>query len=155
MRHIILVTALIGCTVMRAAQAQAPTPAPLQPVDVVAVRQAGMALSHGTYRGLAAAVEAKAEPARYVQAARGLAAWGRQIPALFPAAAGTGRLGFPTIFTERAEFEAAAAAFVTAAEALHKVTLANDAAAFPAAVKAVTDACLGCHPRKFADNWLK
>lgn len=126
---------------------------PVQPVDVVAVRQAGMGTLYGTWRGLRAAVEAKAEPKNYILAAKGVVAFGKQIPALFPASAGPGRLGFPTIFTERAEFEAEARAMVVAAETLHRVTLANDTEGFAAAVKAVSDTCGSCHPRKFAKNW--
>ena len=150
MKKIILASAIaVGCVGFGGAQAQAP----VQPVDVVAVRQAAMGGAYGTWRALNSGVAAKADPKDYILAAKGLATLGRQIPALFPPAAGVGRLGLPGITDNRAGFELAAAALVTAAEALLKVAQANNAEAFPAAVKAVSDACGGCHPRNFARNW--
>ena len=112
---------------------------------------------HGvTLRGLRAAVAAKAQPSDYVIAAGGIAAFARQIPALFPAAAGPGKRGLPPIFSERAEFEQKAAAMVTAAEALQKAAMANDLEGFAAGVKSVSEACGGCHQRlgKFARSWI-
>lgn len=145
---------MLSVAVIGAAQALTPVhPAQVHPVDVVAVRQAGMGTLYGTWRALRAGAEAKVEPKNFILAAKGVAAFGRQIPALFPPAAGIGRHGLPAIQDNRAGFEQAAAAMVTAAEALLKVTQANDAEAFPAAVKAVSDACGACHPRNFARNW--
>lgn len=148
-KTIMAATAVLSVAAVGLVQAQTP----VQPVDVLAVRQAGMGTLYGTWRALRAGVEAKVEPKNFILAAKGVAGFGRQIPALFPPAAGVGRLGLPGITENRAGFEQAAAAMVTAAEALLKVTQANDAEAFPAAVKAVSDTCGGCHPRNFARNW--
>jgi cytochrome c556 len=150
MKKLLLATAVVAAG-LSVGFAQAQTP--VQPVDVVAVRQAGMGTLYGTWRAVRAAAEAKTEPKNLILAAKGAAAFGRQIPALFPAAAGPGRLGMPTIAENRAGFEQAATAMVTAADALLKVTQANDAEAFPAAAKAFSDSCGGCHPRNFARNW--
>jgi len=135
------------------AQAQAQAHVPVHPIDVVAVRQAGMGTLYGTWRAWRPAAEAKTEPKNLILAAKGAAAFGRQIPALFPPAAGIGRLGMPTMMENRAGFEQAAMALVTAADNLLKVTQANDAEAFPAAAKAFSDSCGGCHPRNFSRNW--
>ena len=146
----VLSAAAIGLTQV---QAQAPAPTPV--ADVVAVRQAGMGVLYGTWRGLRTAVEAKADPKNYILAMKGVAAFGRQIPALFPTGSGVGRIGYPAIYEDRAGFEKAAADLVAAAEAGLKAAQANDAEAFATAVKAVNDSCGACHPRRFADNWNK
>lgn len=148
-----IIAAAMTLAVLGAAQAQAPAPVTTQPVDLIAVRQAIMGGNYGSWRALTAAVAAKAEPKNFILSAKGLLATGRLIPVLFPANAGIGRLGLPAMIEDRAGFERATAAFVSAAEALLKVTQANDAEAFPDAVKAITASCGGCHPRPFARNW--
>ena len=150
-KAILLAAITVGCIGFGSARAQAPVT--VHPIDVVALRQAGMGGLYGTWRALRTAVEAKAEPKNYRLAVKGLVAFGKQIPTLFPVAAGTGRLGLPGIIYDRAGFEQAAAALVTAGEALLKITEANNVEAFPAAVKAVSDTCGGCHPRKYGRNW--
>ena len=152
-KAILLAVITAGCVGFGSARAQAPVT--VHPIDVVALRQAGMGGLYGTWRALRAAVEAKAEPKNYRLAVKGLVAFGKQIPTLYPVAAGTGRHGLPAMIEDRAGFEQAAAAMVTAGEALLKITEANDAEAFPAAVKAVSDTCGGCHPRKYAGDWNK
>jgi cytochrome c556 len=150
MKKLLLTAAVVAAGAFPAVgQAQSP----VQPIDVVAVRQAGMGTLYGTWRAMRSAAETKAEPKNFILAAKGAAAFGRQIPALFPPAAGPGRLGLPAIMENRAGFEQAAAAMTAAAEALLKVTQANDSEAFPAAAKAFSDSCGGCHPRNFARNW--
>jgi len=142
-----------GAGLLGVAQAQAPAPA--QPVDVVAIRQATMALMHGAWRAITAGVQAKAEPKLFIQATRGIAGGAKVFPTLFPAGSGTGRLGFPAIYEDRAGFDKAAAALLAAADQANKAAVANDPEAFATAVKAVSEACGGCHPRRFADNWNK
>jgi cytochrome c556 len=148
----VLASAAIGLTQV---QAQAPAPTPTPVADVVAVRQAGMGVLYGTWRGLRTAVETKADPKNYILALKGVVAFGRQIPALFPPGSGTGRIGFPSIYEDRAGFEKSAAEMVAAAEAALKAAQANDAEAFATSVKAVSDACGNCHPRRYSDNWNK
>ena len=150
-KALVLAAITAGCVGFGSARAQAPVT--VHPVDVVAARQAGMGGLYGTWRALRVAVETKAEPKNYRLAVKGLIAYGKQIPTLFPVAAGTGRLGLPAMIEDHAGFEQAAAAMVTAGEALLKITETNDVEAFPAAVKAVSDTCGGCHPRKYAKNW--
>lgn len=157
MKKAMLVTATVlsvvgwGAAQWGAVWAQAPAGG----VDVVAIRQAGFGLLYGTYQNLRAAVAAKAEPQNYLLAAQGVVLFGKQIPSLHPPGSGVGRIGFPSIYSERAEFEKAAAAMVTAGETLVAATRANDAAAFAKAVKGLTDSCGGCHTKRFADNWFK
>jgi cytochrome c556 len=152
-KTILLATVIAGCVSLGTAHAQAPIT--VQPVDVVAVRQAGMGVMYGTWRSLRIAVDAKLEPKNYVRGAKAIAAFARLIPSLTPPAAGKGTHGLDAMLEDRAGFEQAAANLATAAEALAKVAQANDAVAFPAAVKAVSDGCGGCHPRKYAGDWTK
>ncbi len=140
---------------MAQAQGSAVAAVPAGAMDVVATRQAGFGLLYGTYQTLRAAVAAKADPTAYVLAAQGIVAFGKQIPSLHPPGSGVGRIGFPSIYSERAEFEKAAAALVAAGEAVVRSAQANDADAFAKAVKAVTESCAGCHTKRFADNWFK
>lgn len=146
-----------GVMQLRMAQAQGPAAAavPAGAVDVVAMRQAGFGLLYGTYQTLRAAVAAKTEPKGFLLAAQGIVAFGKQIPSLHPPGSGVGRTGFPSIYSERAEFEKAAAALVVAGDAVARAAQANDADAFAKAVKAVTESCGGCHTKRFADNWFK
>jgi cytochrome c556 len=152
MKSPFLASAMIaGVMGFGAAQAQAP----VQPVNVVEMRKSGMALLHGaTYRGLNLAVASKAEPKNFEIPVRGIVEFGKMIPSLFPEAAGPGNRTLPAAFSDRAGFENAAKALVVAAEELLKITRDNNAEAFPAAVKAVTDSCGGCHPRTYARSWI-
>lgn len=138
--------AMPGCAQTQAAGA-------MQPLDVIAVRQSGMDMLYGSWRALTAGVTAKTEPKNFTLAVRGIITFGKLVPHLFPQSAGLGETGLAEIFEDRAGFEKAAANMVATAEALLKVTQANDAAGMPAAVKALSEACGACHPRKFARNW--
>lgn len=133
--------------------AQTPAPGAVQPLDVIVVRQSGMDMLYGSWRALTAGVSAKTEPKNFTLAVRGIVTFSKMIPVLFPQSAGLGETGLADIFEDRAGFEKAAANMVATAEALLKVTQANDAAGMPAAVKALSEACGACHPRKFAKNW--
>lgn len=131
------------------AQAQAPAPVP----GVVASRQTSMGLMYGSWNGMRVAVEAKADPKRFAIQTYAMAEFGKQIPALFPQSAGPGDKGLPAIWEDWAGFQRAAAALTAAAEAANTAAVAGDVAAFAVAVKSVTEACQGCHPRKFAKSW--
>lgn len=145
--------AMLSVSALGFAYAQAPAPA--RPADLVATRQASFGLLYGTWRGMRAAVAAKVEPKAYILPAKGIAAFGHQMPSLFPPGSGTGRIGFDSIYENRADFEKAAAALAEAGNALVKATQANDAEAFAAGVKQLDEACGGCHTKRFADNWNK
>ena len=132
------------------AQAEAPAVG-----SVVAVRQAGFGMMYGAWQNMRAGVAAKADPNNFVLAAQGIAAFGHQIPGLFPPGSGVGRTGFESIYKERTEFEKAAAMLAAAGVAVAKAGRAGDAAAFAASVKMLTESCAGCHTKKFADNWFK
>jgi len=146
-KKVILVSAALLSAAWAMAQAQTAAPAPL--TDVVASRQASMALLYGTWQGMRAGVAAKVEPRRFVVSAKGIA------PALFPPGSGIGRLGFAAIYDERADFEKMAAAMATAGEAVLKAAQANDEEAFATAVKGLSDSCGGCHTKRFGGNWAQ
>ena len=152
----VLSVAAWGVAQWGVARAQAPAGGvPAGGVDVVATRQAGFGLLYGTYQNLRAAVAAKADPQNYLLAAQGIVLFGKQIPSLHPPGSGVGRIGFPSIYSEHAEFEKAAAALVAAGEVVVRAAQANDAAAFAKGVKQLTESCAGCHTKRFADNWFK
>jgi len=152
-KKVIFVSAALLSAAWAMAQAQTAAPAPL--TDVVASRQASMALLYGTWQGMRAGVAAKVEPRRFVVSAKGIAPLARQIPALFPPGSGIGRLGFAAIYDERADFEKMAAAMATAGEAVLKAAQANDEEAFATAVKGLSDSCGGCHTKRFGGNWAQ
>lgn len=122
--------------------------APLLTADeVVATRKAGMNLQAGNLIGMKQAVEAGTDVKPLVGSAKSLAGWGRVIPTVFPA--GTGSAGAtkarPEIWSDRADFERAAANFVTQADKLMQLADANDKAGFAAQYTATTQACGACH----------
>ena len=80
-------------------------------------------------------------------AAKGLAAWGRVIPGMFPdgTQAGHDTHALPAVWTDRAGFEKAAETFWTQADKLAVLAEANDKAGFAAQYTATTQACGACH----------
>ena len=153
--RLLLAGVAAAATIGALANAQAPAPAPIPVADVVAVRQAGMALQLGNLRAFRSAVEAKVEPKNFVIPAEGMIGFARLIPSLFPPGSGLGVIGLPTIYENRAGFEENVASLVAAGEALKKAADANDSVAFAAAATATSDACLGCHRKQFAKSWVK
>ncbi len=132
------------------AQAKAPAPASLaapKAQDIVNTRQASMIMSAvalGAVRGAAArpdSVKGAAFPAS------GLAKWATAMPAMFPASTRhvAGTRARPEIWTNRADFNAKAAAFASATAALVSAAKADDKAAFTAAVESTAAACKACH----------
>jgi cytochrome c556 len=131
-------------------QAKAPAPAGLSVLkaqDIVNTREASMIMSAvalGAVRGAAAkpdSVKGAAFPAS------GLAKWAAALPAMFPASTRNvaGTRARPEIWTNRADFNAKASAFVSATTALVNAAKADDKAGFTAAVESTAGACKACH----------
>lgn len=114
---------------------------------IIAGRQAAYDLLAANGAAMKAAVDGGAAVKPLVPAAKGVAAWGRAIPGMFPAGTETGRdtKALPTVWSDRAGFEKAAAALAAAGDKLLAAANADDKAAFGAAFKETSEACGACH----------
>ena len=125
----------------------------LSPTEIIADRQAGMALTGGLTEsiknGLAAGVDVKT----YEAAAAAMAKWGALYPKLFPAGTETGNntKAKKEIWSDRAGFEKANADYVAAATKLAEAAKAGDKGVFTAAFQGVGQTCGGCH-RNFRER---
>ena len=137
--------ALMGLALTSLAFAQAP--AAIKPDDIIAARQAGFDLQAGVAGAMKAVVEAKLDVKGLEDGAKGLAAWGRVIPAMFPEGTQTGNntKALPAVWSDRAGFEKAAENFYTQADKLKALAAANDKEGFAAQYTATTQACGACH----------
>ena len=143
---LLLVPALAGCAATTPDAQSAPAAPTLTAEQVVAARQASFNLSAPTFGGMRGAVESGGEVKPLAFAARGLARWAQVLPTMFPE--GTqlaSSRALPAVWTDRAGFDAKAAAFQTATANLAAASQAGDKAAFAAAYKAVGESCGSCH----------
>ena len=114
--------------------------------DVIAGRQAAFRMSGAVFGGLRAAGERGGDPKSQAFAARSLAGWARAIPGMFPAGSGGGKsAALPAIWSDRAGFEARAAAYAAAADKLAAFAAAGDAEGFKAQLREVGASCGSCH----------
>lgn len=114
--------------------------------QTVAARQAAFNLTAATFGGMRAAAEGTGEVRPLSFGARGLNRWAKALPGMFPA--GTqlpNSRALPSVWSDRAGFEAQAASFETATAQLLAAAQAGDKAAFAAAYKATGAACASCH----------
>jgi cytochrome c556 len=83
----------------------------------------------------------------YANGAKAMVAWGKAIPGMFPTGTETGHntKALPTVWSDRAGFEKAAANFVAAAEKLQTAAEANNKEEFAVDFKATAQACGACH----------
>jgi cytochrome c556 len=141
--------ALAGCAQDRPATAGDPAAAAAgqTPQQLVAARQAAFHLSGAAMGNMKAAIDRGDEPKSQAYAARGVARWARALPTTFPDA--TNGLGpsraKPEIWADKADFEAKAAAYAEAANALAAAAAGGDKAAFAAAHQATVATCKACH----------
>jgi len=135
--------AVLACVgIVGVAQAQTP------PVDVIVTRQAGYDLMASMVGVVNLAVKANVEVKSFAGAGSAIAAWGKQIPSLFPP--GSDKGSKPTkakaeIWTNWAGFEKDAATLADAGTKLTELAKANDTAGFTAQLKEVGAACGACH----------
>lgn len=124
----------------------APRPAAPSPQDIVTTRQAGMDMSVATLTLLKNASANGAPLKTLAFPAGGLAKWAGVLPTLFSdntkALPSRAR---PTVWSDRAGFQAKAGDFATAAKALAAAAAADDKPAFDAALASVGASCKGCH----------
>jgi cytochrome c556 len=144
MRKVLLTAAILGLSFSGLALAQSVT---MKPDDVIAARQGGMALVGGLAETMKAAVASGAEVKPFAEGAASMAKWGKQYIGLYPDGTQTGRdtKAKPEIWSDRAGFEKADAAFVAASEKLEEAAKSGDKATFASAFKEVGGTCGGCH----------
>jgi len=134
---------VLGISVLGAvgiAQAQAPA------FNIIETRQAGQDLLAGNFTGIIQGVRSKAPVKAFGNSAAAMARWMKQFPTTFPEGSDKGRTrALPTVWSDRAGFEQAAANFVTAADKLSELAKVGDTDAFEAQVKTVGEACDACH----------
>jgi cytochrome c556 len=144
MLKILLTSAVVGLSLSGPVLAQSVT---MKPDDVISARQGGMALVGGLAETMKAAVGSGADVKAFAEGAASMAKWGKQYTTLYPdgTQAGHDTKAKPEIWSDRAGFEKADAAFVAAAEKLEEAAKSGDKAAFAAAFKDVGGTCGGCH----------
>lgn len=144
MRRIVVVSLVLGVSFSGLAVAQGIS---LKPDDVIAARQGGMALVGGVAEAMKAGVASGAEVKPFAEGAAAMAKWGKQYPTLYPDGTQTGMetKAKPEIWSDRAGFEKANAAWIASAGKLEEAAKSGDKAAFAAAFKETGAACGGCH----------
>ena len=125
-----------------------PAAAPAAPsaAQIVAARQAGMAMS-ATSLNMMKGASANGMPLKNLAfSAVGLAKWAQAMPALFAEnTRGLPSRAKPEVWTNKADFAAKSAAFADATKALADAAKAEDKDAFATALASVGGACKGCH----------
>jgi cytochrome c556 len=117
------------------------------PAQLVAARQSAFHLSAAAMGSMKAAIDRGDDPKSQAFAARGVAKWAKALPATFPAgtASVTPSRARAEIWANRADFEAKAAAYAGAADALVAAAAGGDQAAFATAHAATGATCKACH----------
>lgn len=119
----------------------------MPPGKIVEARRAGMMLSGAAFGSLRAQANAE-DLKRAAFPARGLGAWAKAIPGMFPAGTNVPPTeALPAVWSDRNGFEAAAGELAAAADSAAQAAGANDKAAFAAAVERIGKACSGCHDK--------
>jgi cytochrome c556 len=139
-RTILLAAALVAIPLAAAAQTG------LTPEQIVAARQSAYSLSAADFIQIKAAADAGADVHALAFPARALARWARTLPGLFPAGTNLpNSKALPTVWSDRAGFEARAGAYAAAATALAEAAQAGDRAVFLTRMTAVGRTCAECH----------
>jgi len=147
------IAALAGIVALpvAAAPAGAPLPAAAKAPDhapVVAARQAAFKLSLASFLGIKAGIARGDDVKTMALPAGAIAGWGKAIPAMFPPGSDTPTSeALPTVWSDRAGFEAAAASMTDAAGKLAMLAKAGDTAGFTAQYAELGKSCNACHEK--------
>ncbi|MCC6925170.1 cytochrome c [Novosphingobium sp.] len=124
----------------------APRPSAPSPQELVTTRQAGMDMAAATLTLLKNASNNGAPLKSLAFPASGLAKFAGVMPALFADnTKGLPSRSRPSVWTDRAGFQAKAGEFAAATKALAAAAAAEDKAAFDTALASVGASCKGCH----------
>lgn len=115
--------------------------------DIILIRQAGQDLLLGTFGGLKTAIDAKVDVKPLAGRADAMTKWMKVFPLQFPPGSDTGAptKALPSVWSDRAGFDKAAANFTEASEKLATLAKAGDAEGFAAQFKVTAEACGACH----------
>ncbi|RYD57236.1 MAG: cytochrome c [Sphingomonadales bacterium] len=120
--------------------------APVADDGVIAGRQAAFLMSAAAFGGMKAAIDRGDDVKTQAFAARALARWAAAVPGMFPAGSMSDRSeALPIIWSDRAGFEARAAAYAEATAKLADFAKAGDKEGFAAQRELVGGTCKGCH----------
>ena len=146
MKRTLLLIVAIAAIPLTAALAQTPVPAGLTPEQIVAARQSAYILSGGDFAAMKAAADAGGDVRQLAFPARALARWARTLPSLFPAGTDLATSkALPAVWSDRAGFEARAAAYAEAARLMAEAAQSGDRAAFLGRWAEVRATCAACH----------
>ena len=116
--------------------------------QLIAARQAGFKLQGAAFGGMKGVIDAKGDVKTQAFAAGAIAAWARALPGLFPAGSDGGTTkALPTVWSDRAGFEKAAATLATEAAKLADLAKAGDQPGFATQWGVVRNACSACHDK--------
>jgi cytochrome c556 len=136
----LLATALVAIPIAAVAQTG------LSPEQIVAARQSAYILSGADFAQMKAQADAGVDVHTLVFPSRALARWARTLPTMFPAGTNLPTShALPAVWSDRAGFEARAAAYAAAAQALVEAAQSGDRAAFLTQWTAVRTTCGACH----------
>ncbi len=138
--------AALGATAFAVQARPAPAPASPSAAQLVAARQAAMAMS-ATSVNMLKGGSANGMPLKSLAfPANGLAKWAVAMPAMFAESTkGQPSRARPEVWTNKADFAAKADAMAQATKALAAAAAAEDKDAFASALASVGGACKGCH----------
>jgi cytochrome c556 len=142
-RSPLLLAALVALPL--AAAAQAPDPPP-SPAAIVGERQSLMSQGGGDLAALKKAADAGDALETLAPRIERLVRWSETLPGMFPEGSNVSSSGArDEVWSDRAGFEAKAAAFATAVRALAAAATAGDRAVFLARWTEARATCAGCH----------
>ena len=115
--------------------------------DLIAVRQAGMAVQSSVVAAILQAIGTNADIMPFAAAGDAMAEWSQGLPELFPPGTESGQntQARPAVWSDRAGFETAAANLTVAAQAMAKAAAADNQREFINAFRATSLACATCH----------
>jgi len=114
--------------------------------QLIAARQAAFKLSGATFGGMKATIDGGGDVTKLGFGARALSEWARALPGLFPAGSDGGTTkALPKVWSDRAGFVKAAAAYEAEATKLGDAIKAGDKAAVLAQWTVVRGTCKSCH----------
>ncbi|MFM5918571.1 MAG: cytochrome c [Novosphingobium sp.] len=143
--RLVLAGALLSSAVAVYAK-PAPHPGAPSAAELVSARQAAMDLSVSTLAMLSNASANNVPLKNLAFPAGGLAKWAAVLPSLFSDnTKGTASRAKPTVWTDRAGFQAKAQVYIDATKALSAAAAAEDKPAFDSALASTKAACKGCH----------
>ena len=144
------VLAAVASAMSVAGADSAPNSPGITPDEIIAARQASLDMSVMTMAEMKTAVKNGLDVKKQFYPATSLARWAKALPTMFPAGTGQAATSLETealarIWTDRAGFEKAAAAYAAAADKLGEFARNGDSAGFAAQLAVVSKTCDSCH----------